>query len=112
MAKISKDIEDKINEFQMLQGQLQMISAQRQQSHLQSDEMADAIKKLETASGKIYRFSGTLFLQSTKEEASKDVIEKMELIKVRETAFSRQEERLKKRLEELKAEIESAAGAD
>ncbi len=109
MTKISKEIEDKINEFQTLQGQLQMVVAQRQQSKAQNDEMQDALKKLETVTGKVYRFSGTLFLESTKDDAKKDIEERVEVFTVRDSALSKQEERVKKRLEELKKEIESAA---
>lgn len=111
MAKVTKDLEDKVNEFQVLQGQLQMIMSQRQQSRAQNDELNDALKKLENVTGKIYRFSGTLYLESTKEDAKKDIEEKLELIQVRDTAFSKQEDRLKKRLEELKNDIQAAAGA-
>ncbi len=110
MAKISKELEDKINEFQVLQGQLQMVSSQRQQSKMQGDEMGESLKLLENVTGRIFRFSGTLFLESTKEDARKDIEERMELMKVRDVALSKQEERVKKRLEDLRKDIESSAG--
>ncbi|MFH0817411.1 MAG: prefoldin subunit beta [Candidatus Micrarchaeota archaeon] len=110
MAKISKELEDKINEFQVLQGQMQMLSTQRQQSKLQGDEMQESLKLLETVAGKVFRFSGTLFLESSKEDARKDVEDRMELLKVRDSALNKQEERVKKRLEDLRKEIESFAG--
>ncbi|MFH1448531.1 MAG: prefoldin subunit beta [Candidatus Micrarchaeota archaeon] len=105
MVGISSELEEKIKEFQVVQNQLQMIAMQRQQSRLQIDDIKDALKQLDNATGKIYRFSGTLFLESSKDAAKKDLEEKVEIIAVRETAIARQEERIKKRAEELRAEI-------
>jgi len=110
MAKISKELEDKINEFQVLQNQLQMVATQRQQSKAQSDDMQDAITRLDNVTGKVYRYSGSLFLESTKEDAKKDLEERVEVLKVRDTALSKQEERVKKRLDDLRKDIESSAG--
>jgi prefoldin beta subunit len=110
MAKLSKDMEDKINEFQSLQGQLQLIAAQTQQSKVQGDETTDALEKLENVTGKVYRFSGTLFLESTKEDAKKELEERLEVLKVRGGALKKQEERLRNRAEALRKELETASG--
>ncbi len=110
MPKMTKELEDKISEFQVLQSQLQMIAVQRQQTRAQNDEASESLQRLETASGKVYMFSGTLFLESTKDEAKKEVEERLEMFKVRDTALAKQEDRVKKRVEDLRKDLESSAG--
>ncbi len=103
--EMTPEQQEKLRELQTIQNQLQMISMQRQQSKIQMDEMQDSLIKLENVTGKIYLFSGTLFLESTKDNAKKDIEEKIEIIKVRDTAIAKQEERIKKRSEELQNEL-------
>jgi len=108
--KLSKETEQQIAEFQGLQGQLQSVMIQKQQVQTQVDELAQASEELKSAKGAVFRSAGTLLIQSTREEAEKDVAEKKELYSVRANALSRQEERLKARLTELKQKLEQVLG--
>lgn len=98
-----------IMEFQNAQRQLEALLLQKQQILLQLEEIRVAGEELEKGEGKIYRGVGTLLLQSTKEETKKDLGEKKELLDLRMKTLSKQEEMLRKRWNELKGKIESAA---
>ncbi|MEM4389914.1 MAG: prefoldin subunit beta [Candidatus Micrarchaeia archaeon] len=109
--QVSKEMEQRIGEFRNLQNQLQMTLLQKQSVQAQLDEIAEAGEELKKTKGPIYRSVGTLLVASTKEEAEKDLAEKKELLGVRLNALTRQEEKLRERLNELRAEIEQALGS-
>ena len=65
-------------------------------------------EELDKASGTIYRAIGTIIVQAKKEEAKKDLAEKTETFNMRVNMLTKQEEKLKNRLVELKNKLEKA----
>ncbi|MEM3031068.1 MAG: prefoldin subunit beta [Candidatus Micrarchaeia archaeon] len=110
MTQVSKETEQRIGEFRNLQNQLQMTLLQKQSVQAQLDEIGEASEELKKSKGAVYRSVGTLLIASTREEAEKDLAEKKELLGVRLNVLTRQEEKLRERLNELKAKIEQALG--
>lgn len=103
-SKTRKDIEN----YQVLQQQLQIVMMQRQQMKLQSDEIDHALGEIDKAKGTVYRIVGPILISSTKEDAVKDLQDKKELIASRTGVMEKQEERMKKSLDDLRKIIEAA----
>jgi len=104
--------EQQIAEIQNLQRQLQMTVMQKQQFQMQLEEMKAANEELAKSKGAVFRAAGSLLIESTKEEAAKDLKEKMETLDMRVSITSKQEEKLKARFEEMRQKIEGpGAGA-
>jgi len=97
-----KDIEN----YQVMQQQLQIIMLQKQQLQMQTDEMNHALEELGKSSGTVYRIVGPIVIQSAKDEVSKDLQSKREEFNSRVELLGKQEERLKKNLIELRKTIE------
>lgn len=106
-----KQIQAALEEFQQLQRQLQMVLMQRQQMAVQMEEMKNATEELKKTSGTVYRLVGTLMIESSKDDAKKDVAEKLETFEVRNGTMQKQEERMRARLEGLRADLEKAMAA-
>ncbi|VVC71666.1 Prefoldin subunit beta [uncultured archaeon] len=67
------------------------------------------LEALKTATGKVFKSAGMLVLESDKATLEKELSEKKETLGVRLQVLLKQEEKLRKRLLDLKSEIESAA---
>jgi len=97
-----KDIET----YRTMQQQLQIIMLQKQQMHMQTDEIEHALAELDKSSGAVYRIVGPIVVQSSKEDVSKDLQTKREDMSSRSELLDKQEERLKKSLTDLRKLIE------
>jgi len=104
---LSKDMEKKIAEYQSLQSQLQFIQYQKQQYKLQITDADVALRELENAAGDVYKNAGLIMIKSSKDDAKKDLLEKKELINVRMTSLTKQEEQVHHKLEDLKGVLEA-----
>ena len=112
MAEISKEMEAKLVEFQQSQEQLQVVMTQKLQVKMQIDDIDSALDALKSATGKVFKSTGPIVIEYDKDTLSKELEEKKEAFSTRLQVLTRHEEKLRKRLLELKAEIEAAsAGA-
>jgi len=100
--------EQQISEINNLQRQLQMIMMQRQQLSLGVEEMTMAELELSKSKGAVYRAAGALLIESNKEDAQKEIKEKLETTNLRLAVLGKQEEKLKTRFNELREKIEGA----
>lgn len=107
---VSKQTEQEIAEFQTMQNQLQMILLQKQQVKLQLDEVNNALSELKKTDGAIFRAVGTLLFESDKEGAEKALNEQVETLNMRTEVLGRQEDKLKKKLAELREKLEKELG--
>ena len=102
------EIQKNLGEFQELQRQAQVMASQRQQLSMQVEEIRMAEEGLSKADKDIYRATGPLLIETTKAEAASDLKEKKELFDMRIGVLSKQEEKLRPRMEELRAVLEKA----
>lgn len=93
--------EEERTRLAQLQQQLQLLILQRQQLILQNEEISAAIEELGKAKGEVYRAVGPILLQSSKEEVLKDLQERSSELSSKIEMIARQEERLRKSLEEM-----------
>ena len=108
MAEITKEVQEQVSEFYSLQTQMQFVQYQKQQYKMQLDETSMALDELRKSEGEVYKSAGIVMIKSTKDEATKDLNEKKEVLNVRLGSLGKQEERVRERLEELQKKIEGA----
>ncbi len=109
MGELPPQVQNMIAQLQTVQQQLQMVVSQKLQLENALKEIEEAIKEVEKASEDtpIYKTVGTVLVKTKKDEILKELNEKKETIEVRIRALSRQEEKLKDRLQELQNKVKS-----
>ncbi|MCX6777586.1 MAG: prefoldin subunit [Candidatus Micrarchaeota archaeon] len=101
-----------IEEFNALQSQLQVMVMQHQQIRLQIEELNEAVSEIDKTKDDIFHLVGTVFIKAEKEETKKALDERRQLLVVREATVSKQEERLRGRLEEIRKGLEAEQEKD
>ena len=104
----SEELQKKLAEFQELQQQMQMMASQRQQLSMQVGEIGMAQEELAKSEKGIYRAIGPLLIETSKADASSDLKEKKDLFDMRIGMLVKQEEKLRPKMGELRAELEKA----
>jgi len=102
------ELQKQLAEFQDIQRQLQLIMAQRQQLVLQVEEIKLAEEELSKCDKGIYRAIGPILIECSKSDANSDLKNKRELFEMRVGVLAKQEEKLKPKLDELRASLEKA----
>jgi len=108
MVEIPQQLRDKVQQFQNIQNQLQLIVVQKTQLTQQILEIDNALEELEKyGEGKIYERAGPILIETTKEEIVKKLKDDKELKNARLKSLEKQEAKLRERLNELSVEIQS-----
>lgn len=100
MNKKEDDLSKELSEYENLEKQLEIVLIQKHQLQLQLNEIKHALEELKKAKGTVYRSAGSLMIQSSKEEAEKDLKDKQELFNVKLDALSKQEVKLRESVTE------------
>ena len=111
MPEIPKQLQDKLNRYQQMTQQLQIVSAQLQQVQQQMAEATVTSEELGKLEGDaiVYRSTGALLIRVKDLEAlRKEVGDRKEELEVKERSYSRHEQSLRKTVEELKNELNAA----
>jgi chaperonin cofactor prefoldin len=77
------EIEDLLREYQNLQNQLKGAAMQMDQFQVQKSDAEIAHQEVEKSTGKVYITVGGIMVETTKEEALKNISEKSEVIGIR-----------------------------
>ncbi|WP_456327160.1 prefoldin subunit beta [Archaeoglobus sp.] len=109
MGELPPQVQNMIAQLQTVQQQLQMVVSQKLQLENSLKEIENAIREVEKVDEDtpIYKNVGTVLVKTKKDEILKELNEKKETIEVRIRALSRQEEKLKERLQELQNKVKS-----
>jgi prefoldin beta subunit len=103
------ELQKKLAEFQDLQRQLQMVSSQKQQLILQSEEIKMAEGELaKVEKGGVYRFIGPILVETSKADATSDLKDRRELFEMRVSVLEKQETKMRPKYDELRGELEKA----
>ncbi|MFA6328139.1 MAG: prefoldin subunit beta [Candidatus Micrarchaeia archaeon] len=102
------ELQKKLMEFQELQRQLQMVSGQKQQLIMQTEEIKMAEAELSKSDKTVYRYVGPLLIETNKADASSDLKEKRELFEMRVSVLEKQETKMRPKYDELRADLEKA----
>ena len=108
MDTIPQQLQDRLAQFQNMQGQLQSVALQRQQIMQNLAEIDNALKELgDMGEGKVYTTAGPLFIETDKEKSQKKLEEDKELKTARLKTLEKQEAKLRERLKGLGAELQT-----
>jgi len=100
------DLNRDLIEYENLEKQLEVVLIQKHQLQLQSNEIKHALEELKNAKGQVYRSVGSLMMESSKDEAEKDLKDRQELITVKLTALGKQEEKLRASVSETQKSLQ------
>jgi len=92
---------DKHERVHAIEHQLQQALMQRQTFSAQQMEIESALKELD-GSKKAYKIVGNIMVDTAPEDLVKDLKEKKHMVQLRMDSLNKQEEKLRKQLEELK----------
>lgn len=103
--KISKDAENKINQLTMMQQQLQMFAAQKQQFQLQLAEVETAIEELNGAKKAVYKLAGGILVEKNKEDLLSEQESNKSKLELRIKSIEKQENSIREKAMDLQKEI-------
>ena len=102
---VSKETEKNIAQLQMLEQNAQQLILQRQQFQVQLLELDNALKELKTTKEKPFKIIGNLMIATSKTDLEKDLNTKKDMLELRVKNYEGQEEKTKKRIDELQKNI-------
>ena len=101
-----------IGQAQAYQQQMQAYLMQKEQLNIQLLEINKAVEDLEkTKEAEIYRISGPVLIKTKKAEATKDLNEKKDLIKLRLAQIEKKEKGIREKIDDLKEKLTKPAAA-
>lgn len=100
----NKETQPKIAQLQVIQQNLQALLMQKQQFQMQFNEVESALSELKDAK-QAYKIIANVMLLTQKETIEKDLHEKRNVLELRMKSIESQEERLRKKAEELQHDI-------
>lgn len=108
--EIPPQLVEKINRFNQLRQTLETMILQRQQIQADIKETQTALGELNALSddSKVYTIVGKLLIMKDKQTVSKELAEKMELLKLRDSSLEKQESKLREKFKELQDELSSS----
>lgn len=108
---MADDVQKAVNEYSVIQQQVQLIMAQRQQLDLQMKEIDLALSELEKTTGSVYKAIGGVMVLRDKESAVKDLTKEKEEISGRSEFLERQEKKMTERFTASRKKLEELAKA-
>ena len=99
-----KQTDTKVAQLQLIQQNIQSLLIQKQQFQMQFNEIESAMAELKE-SKQAYKIIGDIIVSSEKESLEKELKEKAETTELRIKNIETQEERLRKKAEELQKKI-------
>ncbi len=95
-------------EFNQYNSQLSVISSQKTQLKMVLESIVTSIEEVDKSETKeVYKNLGNILIKTTKESIKKDLKNEMETIDVRLKTLDKQEDIVSKKVESLKAKLES-----
>jgi prefoldin beta subunit len=99
----------KIAQLQMLQQNLQQLLGQKQQFQMQFNEAESALVELKDAK-KAYKVMGNLMILSSREKLEKQLDERKKTVELRIKSIESQEDRLRKKADDLQKDVVNDMG--
>ncbi len=91
-----------LQEAQVYQQQMQVITAQKEALNLQLNEIKKAKEELgKLKEGEVYKISGPILIKSKKTDVEKDLSEKEELINMKIKTMERSEQKIREKINGL-----------
>ena len=108
ISRLPPRVQERLLRLQQLQQTLQSILMQKQQAELEVTEIEQASSELQKLADTavIYKSVGSLLVKSEKSKVTLDLNERKELLNMRTSVLSKQEERLRGQLKDLQTKLQ------
>ncbi len=103
--ELSKEMQEKLAQLQMLQQRIQLFSAQKQQFQLHQMELENALEELKNAKKATYKLVGEVLIEKDKSELKKELDDELKQTKVRLDAIEKQEKLTHEKAMSLQKEV-------
>ncbi len=108
---VTAEDRDIINQFQVLQQQLQEILVQKENGKLQKLEFEKALEELNKAGSKeVYKIAGPIMIKRNSDEIKKEIQEKLDDIEIRLKTLNSTEDKITNKLKEIEPKIKKMIG--
>ncbi len=101
---MTKEHQEQLQRMQLLEQNIQAINMQKQQFQTQLFEIDGAVKELQTSTV-AYKIIGGLMISVEKENLSKELTSKKELLELRVQTLEKQEQQLKDKVKKIQGEV-------
>ena len=107
---IPKNVQEQLNQFQQLQQQAQTITIQKNNNDIQIHEAQAALDELNKTdeNADVYKTAGNILIKVDYNTIKEELEDKIETYKLRQQTMTRQEERVMKKLQEMRKSIEKS----
>lgn len=110
---ISKEMQEKILEFQETQQQARIVLTQKYQLDMQLKETKNAIEELgKLEKTEVHKAIGNILIKAPKEEVLKELKEREETLDIRLKTLEKQEAKLREKLNTLQDRIQGIIPSD
>lgn len=108
ISRLPPRVQERLLRLQQLQQTLQSILVQKQQVEIEVTEIEQASSELQKLADTavIYKSVGSLLVKSEKNKVTSDLNERKELLNMRTSVLSKQEERLRGQLKDLQTKLQ------
>ena len=103
--KDSEENSKKIQELQILEGNLQVFLSQKQSFQIELNETNNALSELEDAKGEVYKILSGVMIKILKNSAVEDLGGKKRILEMRISSIEKQERILEEKTLKLREEI-------
>jgi prefoldin beta subunit len=103
--EIDKETEKQIQELQILENSLQSLLMQKQAFQLELSETENALEELEKTKDDVYKIVGQIMIKASKDNLSKELGEKKDMLSMRLKSFDAQEEKISESSEILRKKV-------
>ena len=104
--EITKEVEEKISELQIIEQNLQQLLAQKQNIQIQQIETDSALEELKKETTKeVYKIVGQILINSDKKEVEKDLNSKKKIFSLKIKNVEKQESKLRDIAKEIQKEV-------
>jgi len=105
--KVSKNVQEKIAQLQMIQQRMQVLASQKQAFQLQLVEVENALGEVSKSTKPVYKMIGGVLIEKKVAEVKKELEDKKKMLDLRIKNFEKQEESTKKQALDLQKEVTS-----
>ena len=102
--EISKDMQEKITQLQMIEQTMQSSALQKQQLNIQLIEIDAAFKELNNTE-KAYKIVGNIMVDARKDDLEKELKNKKESIELKIQTIEKQEKRFQEKAKSMQEEV-------
>lgn len=101
----AQDVEKLLRDYQIVQEQLRSFSMQVEQLQVQKSELETAKEEVTKATNKVYVSIGSVIIETSKEDALKNISEKSETVEIRLQSTTKQLNEAKSKEKQLREKI-------